>query len=363
MKLRQILINLISNAIKYTNRGGVTLRIEEVTVTAGEDLSRAGSSQKSKMLGYRKVYFKVRVIDTGIGIRLQDMKYLFQQFGTIQNTEDIILNQNGIGLGLNLSNQLCRELSPDPKRYKVPDFIQVESEFGKGSEFYFYLDDKIHNDLHRWAISQPSLKDLKKYRESCEKFLNPSNSKSSSKMSKTIKMIQSKTDLLSEIKKLPKSLHKKVLVIDDNDFNLKILKQLFLRFSLEVDVFISSTEALVNLKTRLNYPCQYCQSYDLIITDFQMPFMNGLQFAQHVREIYGEHFNIECPIVCASADELEPSESHIFQAVLQKPIGDQEIKNLIKTYLPNSMKKQLKLKCTCATEEQFGVTDEESQTE
>ena len=47
---------------------------------------------------------------------------------------------------------------------------------------------------------------------------------------------------------MPKSLHKKVLIVDDNDFNLKILKQLFLRFNLEVEILISSSEALNNVR-------------------------------------------------------------------------------------------------------------------
>jgi len=114
-RLRQIVINLVSNALKFTSKGNVTIQGTFVNSTI----------------------CKIAVTDTGVGISKQSMKDLFREFGKLQ--ENSRLNLNGIGLGLVISKLLSQELSPDNEG------LMVDSEEGKGTTFYFHLESKIDN--------------------------------------------------------------------------------------------------------------------------------------------------------------------------------------------------------------------------
>jgi signal transduction histidine kinase len=113
LRVQQILINLLNNAVKFTERGGVTLTVESAPVKDQEILSPA-------------VCFQVQ--DTGIGIRPEEMNELFKPFRQVDASLD--RRHEGTGLGLAISMRLANLLGGN---------ISVESEFGKGSVFTFTL--------------------------------------------------------------------------------------------------------------------------------------------------------------------------------------------------------------------------------
>lgn len=110
-RLRQILVNLVGNAIKFTERGGVTVRLELVP---GED-------------GKQKL--RIKVIDTGIGLAPQQIQKLFQPF--TQADDSTTRRYGGTGLGLSICHRLCETLGGT---------ISVESELGRGSTFCVTID-------------------------------------------------------------------------------------------------------------------------------------------------------------------------------------------------------------------------------
>ena len=117
-RLKQILINLIGNAIKFTFKGGVNVEVSEDK----ED----------------KEFLQISVSDTGIGIKEADKVKLFKMYGKLEDGESV--NKNGVGLGLTISNSLAGLLSgKDPEK----EGIELTSEYGVGSKFSF----KIHKDL------------------------------------------------------------------------------------------------------------------------------------------------------------------------------------------------------------------------
>jgi len=129
-RLRQILINLIGNAIKFTSRGSVTVQITQ-------------SEQEDD-------YLKIAVIDTGIGIREADQTKLFQMYGRLKDSE--ALNKNGVGLGLTISNTLVSILNGKSNQKG----IDVTSEHQKGSMFSF----KILKNLQEKPIdSKPKIEE------------------------------------------------------------------------------------------------------------------------------------------------------------------------------------------------------------
>ena len=111
-RLRQVLLNLLGNAVKFTDRGTVSLRVSRIPSAAGDDAC---------------VRLRFEVADTGIGMGAQQLGRLFQPF---EQVADMPRRAGGTGLGLAISQQLVRLMGGD---------IDVASEPGKGSTFWFEL--------------------------------------------------------------------------------------------------------------------------------------------------------------------------------------------------------------------------------
>ena len=113
VRIRQVLVNLLNNAVKYTQKGSVTLNVD------------------GRVEG-RKVIFDFSVQDTGIGIKEEDIHKLFQEFERIEEKRN--RNIEGTGLGLNITTQLLLLMGSK---------LNVESVYGQGSRFYFTLEQQI----------------------------------------------------------------------------------------------------------------------------------------------------------------------------------------------------------------------------
>jgi|GEM_PF-3977451 len=113
-KIRQILINLLSNAIKFTQHGGVTLRLDAIDKNKG------------------MVTLKCEIEDTGQGIKAEDINRIFLPFEQLSEA----IEQKGTGLGLAIIRQYVQLMGGD---------ISVDSEFGRGSIFYFHIHVALGN--------------------------------------------------------------------------------------------------------------------------------------------------------------------------------------------------------------------------
>ena len=114
VRIRQVLMNLLTNAVKYTDKGSVTLTVKRTLVLDG------------------KVLVNFSVADTGVGIKQEDMEKLYAAFERIE--EENHRNEEGTGLGMSITASLLELMGSK---------IQVESEYGKGSCFSFVLEQKI----------------------------------------------------------------------------------------------------------------------------------------------------------------------------------------------------------------------------
>ncbi|MCM1499915.1 MAG: response regulator, partial [Clostridium sp.] len=115
VRIRQILVNLMTNAVKYTESGSVTLTVDGVVHPNSVSLT-------------------FRVADTGVGIREEDIEKLYREFERIEEQRNRAIE--GTGLGINIVTQLLE---------KMGSRLQVESEYGKGSVFSFVLEQEIRN--------------------------------------------------------------------------------------------------------------------------------------------------------------------------------------------------------------------------
>lgn len=117
IRIRQVLVNLLNNAVKYTHSGKVTLQV----------------TKESWEKGIAKIKFVVK--DTGIGIKEEDIQKLFVAFERIEEKRN--RNIEGTGLGINICVQLLEMMKSS---------LQVESEYGKGSTFSFVLEQKVNGE-------------------------------------------------------------------------------------------------------------------------------------------------------------------------------------------------------------------------
>ncbi|QQL50798.1 hybrid sensor histidine kinase/response regulator [Mucilaginibacter ginkgonis] len=232
LRIRQVLINLIGNAMKFTTKGEVFLSVKKL----GSDLDNF------------ELEFNVR--DTGIGIEANKLDRLFKAFSQVDSSTT--RKYGGSGLGLAISEKLVTMMGGQ---------IGVTSKVGTGTTFTFTIKTKAGVQTGRTYVN-----------------LNT-------------------TDIEN----------KKILVLDDNFTNRNILETQLRHWKLEPTVASSGDEAL-ELLNQLRP--------DLIISDMNMPGMDGTEFAAEVKKIAPE-----IPIILLSSVGNEQSRrlSHLFSAILTKP--------------------------------------------
>ncbi|NEQ54627.1 MAG: response regulator, partial [Leptolyngbya sp. SIO3F4] len=203
-RLRQVLINLLSNAIKFTDQGAVTLQVDVLSLSETHAL----------------ILFQI--IDTGIGIAEEHLTKLFEAFEQVGTKKK---QSEGTGLGLAISQRIVRLMRGE---------IQVKSELGKGSEFYFTVELPLVAD---WTDQQQHLDG-----------------------NKLIIGYEGK--------------QYQVLVVDDRWENRAVIQNLLEPLGFNIIEAEHGQEGLVQLQTH---------QPDLVITDLLMPVMDGFEFLQRIR--------------------------------------------------------------------------------
>ena len=258
LRLRQILINLGNNAIKFTEKGSVTLEVDYEACERG-------------------IVLLVSVKDTGIGIKPEDQKKLFQSFQQVDGQRNRSIE--GTGLGLSICKAFVSMMGGE---------ISVTSEYGKGSEFSFRLPQQIGE--------------------------KPSD--------------EPKTASSGEIV-LFTAPDAKVMIVDDNLVNLKVAEGLLEPLQMQLVLADSGTRALELLKEN--------PAYDLIFMDHMMPHMDGIETTKQIRQME-ELQGREIPVIALTANAVSGMREMFlqngFQDFLSKPIDTKEMKKILLHWLP-----------------------------
>ncbi len=254
-KVQQIILNLLTNAVKYTENGYVEFNVKCVN-----------EKDKCKL--------KIDVIDTGRGIKNTQMDNLFTKFNRLE--EDMNTTIEGTGLGLAITKALVELMGGK---------ILVQSTYGKGSTFTVFIAQKISNPKE---LSNEKNEELEK------------------------------KDYTG----------RKVLVVDDNNLNIKVATKILKEFNLDIESANSGRECIDRIINN--------EKYDIIFMDIMMPEMSGVETLKKLRQIVD--FNV--PIVALTADAIKgKSNKYIevgFNDYLSKPIKETELIRVLSELLDNN---------------------------
>jgi len=265
IRLRQCILNILTNAVKYTQQGKIRLK-----VTYEE-------------LGDEKIALTVSVEDSGAGIKKEELEKLLMPFERIDEVHNRTIE--GTGLGLAITANLLGLMGSK---------IEVESEYGRGSNFHFTVIQGVAN------------------REPIGDF---------NEMHERLAAQETKRHILQ-------APGIRVLAVDDTHTNLTVIKGLLKETGIIVDTAASGKEMLEKVTEVY---------YDLIFLDQRMPVMDGIE-ALHLMQVMADVRNPDAPVIALTANVISGAREMFlregFDDYLPKPIDSKELENALLKYLP-----------------------------
>lgn len=263
---RQVIVNLLNNAVKYTKQGYIKLSVSAIREADG-------------------VTLRMQVSDSGIGIKEEDLNKLFEGFQRL----DLEKNRNieGTGLGLAITHKLVEQMNGR---------MDVSSIYGQGSVFTVYLPQKIRDEKPVGDFRQHLEAVAKNQTEYKESFIAP--------------------DV-------------KVLVVDDNEMNLAVVKALLKKTQVKVTVCMSGKDCL-EIAAK--------ESFDIILLDHMMPEMDGIETLHRLKT--GENKCSGVPVIALTANAIVGAKAEYINAgfsdYLSKPIEGASLEKMLFRYIPKS---------------------------
>ena len=271
LRIKQIITNLLTNAIKYTPKGTVNFSVK---IISSDD---------------ENIEIMVKIKDTGIGIKQEDIDKLSISF--IRLDEEKNRNIEGTGLGISIVQKLLTMMGSK---------LEVESEYGKGSMFSFMLNQKI--------VDKTPIENYRRYNSG----------------EKIVTVMQNKTYF--------NAAGAKILVVDDNSMNLKVIRGI-LKYNEVVPTLAESGFECLELVAK--------NHYDLIFLDHMMPEMDGIETLERIK---AEHLADDTIIIALTANAISGAREFYLQKgfndYLSKPINPGELDSILKKYLEKILEAQ-----------------------
>lgn len=274
VRIREVLINLLNNSVKYTERGSISLdaRVE------------------SRMEDVVKLKFSVQ--DTGIGIRQEDQKELFESFTQV----DKVVNngKEGTGLGLAIVKGFVELMDGE---------VSVESEYGKGSLFTVVIQQNVLDDGKIGAGYSDA------------------------------RQVEGDTGI-GKIKLK----NVRALVVDDNMMNLKMAKRGLEHYGIDADIAGSGKLAI-----------EMCREnqYQLVLMDQMMPGMDGIEAMREIRKLDYYAPGGVPKIIILTANTMSGMRNQMieegFDEFLGKPLNFKHLERLLRRFVPDSIVREKKV--------------------
>lgn len=266
LRVRQILINIINNAVKYTNLGWVKV------------------SASCEWINSERIELVVSVEDTGIGIRKEELPTLFEKFKRLD--ENVNYKVEGTGLGLSIVYGLLEMMGGN---------VEVKSVYQRGSKFIVRIPQIVVDKEPIGVFNMEYSKERKEYKESF---------------------------------KAPRA---RILVVDDNQINLRIVEGLLKQTSIQIDKKTNGYDCLEAVKNN---------KYDLILLDYMMSQMDGMEVLNRLKAMEN-NMSKEAHVIALTANAVvgakEEYIGHGFDDYLAKPIDVKELECVIRTHLPEDL--------------------------
>lgn len=263
VRIKQILINLLGNAVKFTKAGHIGLSVREI--------SRNGDMS----------LIMIKVTDTGIGIKREDMSKLFSNFQQVDTKKNREIE--GTGLGLSITKNLVEMMNGT---------ITVDSDYGKGSTFTVVIQQKIEDSSH---ISVEAAKAATANEEKNTVLYAPDA---------------------------------KVLIVDDNKVNLKVTAQLLSQYGIKCATADSGKKAIQMVRSAY---------YDLVFMDHMMPELDGVDTTKMIRS-QGDAYSKGLPIIALTANAVSGAKEMFLESGLNdfisKPIQLPQLEKVLAKWLP-----------------------------
>lgn len=390
MRIRQIIMNFLTNAIKFTQEGGVLLTISARKETYGVNLI-------------------ISVKDSGIGIKKENLKKVFTSFSQVDTKKNRAIE--GSGLGLAIAKRLIRQMG---------GFLQIQSEYGEGTEIKAVIPQRvvnwepfIHLDVSRRirAICYINMSRkmhpfvMEGYRRIIDNIRDELNINyrlctNEEELRQALREVKGVTHIFTgreeylaekqffiekagrmqvivvqdrighvEVEGRVRTMYKpfysmavgvalnggqinwntkdvgvrnqhfiapeaKILIVDDNVMNLKVATGLLKPYKMQLFTAESGYQAIEMMKK---------DTYDLILMDHMMPGMDGVEAAHKIRALPGDYYK-NIPIVALTANAVNGAREMFlresFQDFVSKPIEINTLERVLKKWLPKSKQKK-----------------------
>ena len=285
LRVKQMLTNLLTNAVKYTRQGSI-------------ELSARCTIKKDAVKG-DDVLMDFTVKDTGIGIREEDLDKLFLDYFQA----DTMTNRNieGTGLGLPITKRLVEMMGGT---------ISAESEYGKGTVFRLSFKQGFVNEK---PIGADIIEKLRSFCYAGDKRV-----------------------LINRLVRLNLS-YARVLVVDDMQTNLDVAVGFLRAYKMQIDCIDNGRDAVERIR-------EGTPVYNAIFMDHMMPGMDGIEAAEAIRAL-GTQYAKNIPIIALTANAIHGSEQmfyeHGFQAFISKPIDVVEMDSVIKKWVRDASREDV----------------------
>jgi len=306
-RVRQIVTNLIGNAIKFTAKGHV-------------DVSVTGEILQSKKRGK----IRIAISDTGIGISKEKLRVIFDKF--TQAESSTTRKYGGTGLGLAISKKLVEAMGGD---------LRVSSEIGTGSKFQ--IDFEFDLAAEQIKTSKP-VKKLERDQGANPSPDNPANKIATGATSQTaigaaprinthVGNMKSENVTSDTVKTGIKN-KIKILVVEDNEINQTVIKTMLSHPRLELICADNGKQAVEVFSA---------QKFDLILMDISMPVMDGISATKIIRQKEALENRKPTPIICLTAHAMKKDRDAFLKAgmddYLPKPIEKAKLLKLMRVWL------------------------------
>lgn len=293
LRIKQVITNILTNAVKYTEHGSITI------------------DASFNYIDNDTISLKIAIKDTGVGIKPEHLNQLFESFTRIEEKKN--RNIEGTGLGLNIAKMLVTLMDGT---------IDVESTYGEGSTFTVTIPQKV--------LSYEKIGDLNTKSILLQNKVAANSSLDTKEPGSTLASTTSSTLQRTASQAAFTAPDARILAVDDNEMNLAVIKGLLKRNQLQLDTASNGRTAL-----EMAHDIQY----DIILMDHMMPELDGIETLNLLRND-NTSASVNSPVIALTANAIAGSHDMYVKAgfndYISKPVDAAQLEQMLMHFIPKN---------------------------